>query len=84
MSQLDGTGEMHKGIDCDLDDRMLIGIESLAWCLDTSARTIRRWSERGEMPPPIKIGSLVRWDVTKVRQWISDGCPDWNGGEDAG
>ena len=67
--------DLHKGLDVDpTGERMLVGIDNLSWCMDTSPTTIRRWSERGEMPPPIKIGTLVRWDVRAIRQWIEGGC----------
>lgn len=38
-------------------------------------RTLWRYSRSGRMPPPKKIGALVRFSRTEIEEWIADGCP---------
>jgi predicted DNA-binding transcriptional regulator AlpA len=68
---------LRKGIDLDIDhtDRMLVGANNLAWCMDCDAATIHRWAKSGQMPKPLRVGNSVRWDVHEIRQWIDSGCP---------
>ena len=67
---------LRKGLDVDpTGERLLVGIDNLAWCMDISPTSIRRWAARGEMPAPLKIGGAIRWDVRKIRDWIDSGCP---------
>jgi len=43
--------------------------------LACSARHVYRLSDAGLMPPPLRLGSLVRWRKTELLDWISAGCP---------
>ena len=36
-------------------------IDTIAHHLDCSARTVREYVDRGLLPQPIRLGSLVRW-----------------------
>jgi hypothetical protein len=50
-------------------------------CGGCSTRHIYRLSDRGAMPRPVRLGSLVRWrmrtgdPMTGVLDWIDAGCP---------
>ena len=55
--------------------RKLGGVNAVAAKCDCSTRTVYRLSDAGRMPPPIKLGSLVRWDLDEIDEWIQAGCP---------
>lgn len=40
-----------------------------------SPRHVFRLSDSGRMPPPLRLGALVRWRRTEVMDWIAAGCP---------
>ena len=40
-----------------------------------STRHIYRLSDAGQMPRPIRLGSLVRWRRAELEAWIGAGCP---------
>lgn len=40
-----------------------------------SGRTLRRLSNAGDAPAPVKVGRLVRWSRTALMAWIARGCP---------
>jgi len=54
----------------------LLTIKQVAELLGCSQRHVRRLADRGEMPPPVRLGALVRWDRAGIEQWIKAGCPD--------
>ena len=47
-------------------------IASLIKC---SVRHIWRLSDGGLLPPPFRLGRLVRWNKTVIDAWIAAGCP---------
>jgi len=53
----------------------LMSVTELAELLKCSPRHIYRLSDRGTMPPPVRIGGLVRWPRRLVEDWIAAGCP---------
>jgi len=53
----------------------LVDVLLVAEMLDCSTRHVYRLSDAGKMPRPVKLGSLVRWDRTKIESWITAGCP---------
>ena len=59
----------------------LIDVQAVAALMSVSTRTVRRLADSGQMPRPVKLGSLVRWRAetgdpfTGVRDWIDAGCP---------
>jgi len=69
------SDERHPGLDYDYDRKMLVGAESLAWCFECDASTIRRWASNGTMPKPLKVGGRRLWDAEGIREWIRQGCP---------
>jgi predicted DNA-binding transcriptional regulator AlpA len=64
----------YKGIDLDHNERLLVGANALAWCMDCDPTTLKRWAAKGLMPKPIKIGNSIRWDAQTIRAWIDGGC----------
>ena len=49
-------------------DRLLTVAEVAGW-LQVKARTIYQWVHEGYIPV-VKLGSLVRFDRTSVRDWL--------------
>jgi excisionase family DNA binding protein len=60
------------------DDRQqasLLDVQAVATLLACSARHVYRLADAGRMPPPVKLGALVRWPRRAIEKWIADGCP---------
>ena len=55
--------------------RKLGDVRSVAEALDCSPRHIYRLCDSGRMPAPVRLGSLVRWDLEEIDRWIAAGCP---------
>lgn len=55
---------------------VLLGVRNVARLLDCSTRHVYRMSDSGRMPRLLKIGAMVRWKASDIREWIADGCPD--------
>jgi excisionase family DNA binding protein len=53
----------------------LLDVASVAELCGCSSRTVRRLSDAGKMPRPVKLGSLVRWRRSELQAWIDAGCP---------
>lgn len=53
----------------------LLSVDDVAALLAVSTRTIRRMADGGQMPRPVKLGSLVRWRRSDVDEWLAAGCP---------
>ncbi len=54
-----------------LDDRFLSIAETRKFAGDISARTVYRWSERGEFPKPYRIGpNRVGWLQSELQEWL--------------
>ena len=53
----------------------LLDVQAVAEMLGCSARHVYRLSDAGRMPPPVKLGALVRWSAGAIREWIDAGCP---------
>ncbi|MCC7349406.1 MAG: helix-turn-helix domain-containing protein [Phycisphaerales bacterium] len=53
----------------------LLDVNTVANLLDCSPRHVTRLSDTGRMPPPRKLGALVRWSRREVMNWIASGCP---------
>jgi len=54
--------------------RKLGDVRAVAAKLDCSPRHIYRLSDAGRMPSPLRLGSLVRWDLEEIDRWIAEGC----------
>lgn len=57
------------------DANILIGVERVAEKLNVSTRHVRRLTESGAIPRPIRLGALVRWRLVEIDEWIAAGCP---------
>jgi excisionase family DNA binding protein len=57
------------------DQSLLIDSKEAARLLKVSERTLWRLHHTGEMPPPIRIGRAVRWNIDALRKWVEEGCP---------
>ena len=54
----------------------LVTIRTVAAMLgECSVRHVRRLADSGRMPPPVKLGALLRFRRAEVEQWIGAGCP---------
>ena len=53
----------------------LLDVRSVAAKLNCSVRHVYRLTETGQLPPPVRLGSLVRWPHAAIEEWIADGCP---------
>ena len=53
----------------------LLDVRAVAKMLGCSSRHVYRLSDGGKMPAPVKLGSLVRWSATAIRERIDQGCP---------
>jgi predicted DNA-binding transcriptional regulator AlpA len=57
------------------DKAALLDGEQVGEVLHCSARHVIRMADRGLMPPPVRLGSLVRWQRGAIDSWIAKGCP---------
>ncbi len=53
----------------------LLTIKEVASLLTCSSRSVHRLVDTGSMPPPIKLGRLIRWSRRTLLKWIEDDCP---------
>ena len=65
-----------------LTDPLLYDIGQLSRLGLGSSRHIRRLTDAGRMPAPVRLGALLRWPartgnpLTGIHDWIAAGCPD--------
>ncbi|MCE9591715.1 MAG: helix-turn-helix domain-containing protein [Planctomycetes bacterium] len=57
-------------------EAVLISMQQVAQRLACSLRHVQRLRDAGKMPPPVRLGTLTRWNRAVIDQWIADGCPD--------
>jgi excisionase family DNA binding protein len=53
----------------------LLDVRAVAALLDCSPRHVYRLADAGRMPPPVRVGALVRWRRTDLDDWLAAGCP---------
>ena len=59
----------------------LLDVAAVAEMLGCSGRHVYRLADRGAMPRPVKLGSLIRWrrstgdPMTGLEDWLAAGCP---------
>jgi excisionase family DNA binding protein len=56
------------------DPAALLDVRAVAALLNCSSRHVYRLSDAARMPPPVRIGALVRWPRAVVEAWIAAGC----------
>jgi len=54
---------------------VLLSVHDIAIMLRCSPKTILRMCDTGQIPQPICVGMLVRWNRQHIEQWIEQGCP---------
>jgi excisionase family DNA binding protein len=52
----------------------LMDVRAVAAVLRCSVRHVYRLADSGRMPPPLRIGSLVRWSPMALADWVAGGC----------
>lgn len=55
--------------------RLLLDSRQAAKMLKVSSRTLWKMQNSGEMPPPIRMGRSVRWNLGVLKKWVDEGCP---------
>lgn len=53
----------------------LLTVRDVSEILGCSPRHVYRLAATGRMPPPLKLGALVRWSKSVIDDWIAAGCP---------
>jgi excisionase family DNA binding protein len=53
---------------------ILLDVRAVAALLGCSPRHVYRLSDAGRMPPPVRIGALVRWRRSDIDAWLGEGC----------
>lgn len=56
----------------------LVNRQAVGEALGCSERHVQRLVDRGDMPQPVRIGALVRWQKQTIADWIQAGCPKPN------
>ena len=56
-------------------DTAMLNTREVSTLLQCSQRHVYRLVDAGRMPPPVKLGALIRWTRTSIEEWISAGCP---------
>ena len=55
----------------------LLDVKQVAILLSCSCRHVYRLADGGRMPPPVRIGALVRWRLHGpggLQEWLDSGC----------
>ena len=52
----------------------LLDVRAVAAVLGCSTRHVYRMADAGNMPPPVRLGALVRWPRETITDWIANGC----------
>jgi excisionase family DNA binding protein len=52
----------------------LLDVKGVAVLLGCSPRHVYRMSDKGQMPPPVRLGALVRWRRLDLDAWLASGC----------
>ena len=75
------TGSVNGGGGHVAIDAAMLDVQAVARVLRCSPRHVHRLRDAGRMPPPVKLGALVRWSRAVIEEWISRGCPPSRGGK---
>ena len=57
------------------ENTKLVNADEVAGMLGVSKRHVYRLADAGDMPPPVRLRSLVRWPIATIEEWIAAGCP---------
>lgn len=58
---------------------LLLDVNEMAELLGCSTRSIRRMLKSGQIPAPVRLRGMVRWNREQVLRWIEAGCPKEGG-----
>ena len=54
----------------------LLTVPEVAEICGIAPETVRRMTDRGAMPKPVRLGRAVRYRLADLEDWIQSGCPD--------
>ena len=54
----------------------LLTVPEVAEICGIAPETVRRMTDRGAMPKPVRLGRAVRYRLSCLENWIQSGCPD--------
>ena len=60
--------------------KRLLTVPDVAEVCSIAPETVRRMTDRGAMPMPVRLGRAVRYRLDEIESWIADGCPDLSKG----
>ena len=60
----------------------MLDARDVSTLLRCSQRHVYRLVDTGRMPPPVKLGALVRWSRASIEDWVATGCPSQTRMED--
>lgn len=55
---------------------LIVGVREVAAMLDVSVRQIWRLNKLHQLPQPVRLGRLVKWNRDEIVGWVERGCPD--------
>ena len=58
----------------------LLTVPEVAEICGVAPETVRRMTDRGAMPAPVRLGRAVRYRLDQIESWIEAGCPDLSKG----
>lgn len=61
-----------------VDVSLLVNSREVAKLLRVSDRTIFKMHSTGEMPKPLRFGTLTRWGKAEIAAWVDAGAPPTN------
>lgn len=60
---------------------LLASVHDVAVRCRISVETVRRFTRLGSMPQPVRVGNrTIRYRLSEIDAWISNGCPDLSDG----
>ena len=57
------------------EESALVDVKEAARMCSISASMLYKLNVAGQMPAPIKLGTLLRWKRQDILGWIDKGCP---------
>ncbi|MDP1560262.1 MAG: helix-turn-helix domain-containing protein [Pirellulaceae bacterium] len=60
--------------------KRLLTVPDVGQICGIAPETVRRMTDRGAMPKPVRLGRAVRYRLDDIEAWIADGCPDLSKG----
>jgi predicted DNA-binding transcriptional regulator AlpA len=54
---------------------LMLSVRDVARLMQCSDRHVTNLRNEGRIPPPVKLGVLVRWPRRVIEDWVIAGCP---------